>query len=52
MLPRTRERLANEAAIWRHLGLIDDTLAGVLAARYDARGSGGLILLRWLRCSG
>lgn len=48
MLSRTRERLANEAATWRHLGLIDDRLASVLAERYDARGSMGLLLLKWL----
>jgi uncharacterized membrane protein len=44
----TRERLANEAAVWRHSGLIDDALAAVLAERYDASGAAGLGLLRWL----
>ena len=48
MLARTRERLANEAATWRHLGLIDEALANTLAERYDARGSAGTLLLKWL----
>lgn len=48
MLARTRARLANEAATWRHLGLIDDRLAELLAERYDARGSAGVMLLKWL----
>lgn len=48
MLSRTRERLANEAATWRHLGLIDDALAQTLAERYDARGSAMQMALRWL----
>jgi hypothetical protein len=40
--------LANEAATWSHLGLIDDALAQILAQRYDARGSAGFLLLKWL----
>jgi hypothetical protein len=48
MLSRTRECLANEVATWRHLGLIDDALAEILSQRYDARGSAGHLLLRWL----
>lgn len=48
MRAQTRERLASEAATWRHLGLIDDALAEELAARYRTRDAGGSILLRWL----
>lgn len=48
MLRQTRARLANEAATWRHLGLIDASLAERLAERYDARGTAGATLLRWL----
>jgi hypothetical protein len=48
MLARTRALLANEAATWRHLGIIDDRLAETLAERYDARGSAGAMLLKWL----
>lgn len=48
MLARTRARLANEAATWRHAGIIDDQLAHVLAERYDARGSAGVLLVKWL----
>lgn len=48
MRAQTRERLANEAATWGHLGLIDDALAQTLAQRYDARGSAGFSVLKWL----
>ena len=40
--------MADEAAKWRNLGLIDDRQADLLAERYDARGSARNILLKWL----
>lgn len=52
MRPQTRARLADEAATWRHLGLIDDTLARLLAERYDARGAAGELVRRWLALAG
>jgi uncharacterized membrane protein len=48
MLRETRARLSNQAATWRHLGLIDAGLAERLAERYDARGTAGAALLKWL----
>jgi uncharacterized membrane protein len=48
LLPSTRARLADEAARWRNSGLIDAGLAATLAERYDARGSAGTTLLKWL----
>lgn len=47
MLRQTRARLADEAARWRHLGLIDARLAEQLAVRYDA-GAASTNLLKWL----
>ena len=43
-----RERMAAEAAAWRHEGLIDDALAQALAARYAPMPGVGRMLLRAL----
>lgn len=43
-----RERMAAEAAAWRHEGLIDEALAGALAARYAPTPGVGRMLLRAL----
>lgn len=52
MLARTKAKLANEAAKWRHHGLIDDALAQQLAQRYDAQDGAGRLLLKWLGAFG
>lgn len=52
MRAQTRARLADEAATWRHLGLIDESLSRLLAERYDARGAMGELLRRWLAMAG
>lgn len=43
-----RERMAAEAAAWRHGGLIDDGLAGLLEQRYAPQPGVGQMLLRGL----
>ncbi len=43
-----RERMAAEAAAWRHEGLIDEPLADTLAARYAPMPGVGRMLLRAL----
>ena len=43
-----RERMAAEAAAWRHAGLIDDGLAGLLVQRYAPQPGVGQMLLRGL----
>jgi uncharacterized membrane protein len=48
MRARTRERVGQEVADWRHAGLIDANLATLLERRYDVGLGMRQVLLRWL----
>lgn len=48
MRQTTRNKLASHAAEWRHAGLIDDRLAGILQQRWGTRGHAGALILKTL----
>jgi len=48
MRQTTRNKLASHAAEWRHAGLIDDRLAGILQQRWETRGGAGTAILKAL----
>jgi hypothetical protein len=44
----TKNKLASHASEWRHAGLIDDGLLGVLQQRWQPRGGAGVMILKAL----